>query len=190
MKIDITKLDGYKEGMTAEEKLALYEAYEPDYSGYVKKDVFDKKASEAAALSRDLKAYREKEMTEEQRKAEQEKALEEAEAGYKAKICSLEMEKVFAAAGVTELPELPTFTETEKAVSFANGIVSMLTAKVTAAEQRTKADMLAGSPPSAGNAAGEAAQLKSKWAEAVTGGDVVAQVKLMREAQEKNIDLT
>ena len=65
MKIDITKLDGYREDMTAEEKVALYEAYEyePDYTGYVKKDVFDKKASEAASLSRELKGYKEKEMT-------------------------------------------------------------------------------------------------------------------------------
>lgn len=45
MKIDITKMEGYREDMTAEEKLALYSSYEftPDYTGYVKKDVFDKK---------------------------------------------------------------------------------------------------------------------------------------------------
>lgn len=39
MKIDITKMEGYREDMTAEEKLALYSSYEftPDYTGYVKK---------------------------------------------------------------------------------------------------------------------------------------------------------
>ncbi len=42
MKIDITKIEGYRDGMTAEEKLTLlgeYEIPDPDYSGYVKKDV-------------------------------------------------------------------------------------------------------------------------------------------------------
>ena len=35
MKIDITKMEGYREDMTAEEKLALYSSYEftPDYTG-------------------------------------------------------------------------------------------------------------------------------------------------------------
>ena len=192
MKIDITKLDGYREDMTAEEKVALYEAYEyePDYTSYVKKDVFDKKASEAASLSRELKGYKEKEMTEEQRKAEQEKALKDAETEYKTKICNLEMEKVFAAAGVTEMPDMPSFTETEKAVSFAQSIVNLLSTRVTAAEQKAKADLLGGTPPSAGNAPSEAAQLKTDWADAVKNGDYLAQVRIMREAQEKKIDLT
>ena len=50
-KIDISKIDGYAD-MTPEQKIAALEAYEtedPDYSGYVKKDVFDKTASELAA---------------------------------------------------------------------------------------------------------------------------------------------
>lgn len=57
-KIDVSKIEGYKE-MTPEQKLAALEAYEladPDYSGYVSKSVFDKKASEAAELSKQLKA--------------------------------------------------------------------------------------------------------------------------------------
>lgn len=50
------------ENMTTEEKLAALEAYEPDMSGFVEKSVFDKKASEAANLSKQLKAR----MTEEE----------------------------------------------------------------------------------------------------------------------------
>lgn len=55
-KIDVTKIEGY-EGMSAEEKLAALEAYdipEPDYSGYVKKDVFDKTAHELAEKKKEL----------------------------------------------------------------------------------------------------------------------------------------
>ena len=58
MKIDITKLEGYKDDMTAEEKLALYEAYEiaePSYEGYIKKDTFDKTASELAQIKKQMK---------------------------------------------------------------------------------------------------------------------------------------
>lgn len=56
-KIDVSKIEGYAE-MSAEDKLKALEAYEvpdPDYSGYVKKDVFDKTASELAEKKKELK---------------------------------------------------------------------------------------------------------------------------------------
>ena len=55
-KIDISKIDGYAD-MTPEQKIAALEAFEtedPDYSGYVKKDIFDKTASELAAKKKEL----------------------------------------------------------------------------------------------------------------------------------------
>ena len=55
--IDISKIEGYSE-MSAEEKLAALESYsfpDPDYSGYVKKDVADKYASEAAGYKKQLR---------------------------------------------------------------------------------------------------------------------------------------
>lgn len=61
MKINI---EGY-ENMTAEEKVAALEAYEPDMSGFVSKATFDKTASELAAAK---KAQRER-MSEEEAKA-------------------------------------------------------------------------------------------------------------------------
>lgn len=54
-----TSIEGY-ENMTAEEKLAALEALEmaePDYTGWVKKDVADKYASEAAGYKRQLKEH-------------------------------------------------------------------------------------------------------------------------------------
>ena len=65
--MDITKLDGYRSDMTAEEKLALVEKFEipePDYSGYVKKDLYDRTASELAAKKKELTAK----MTEDENK--------------------------------------------------------------------------------------------------------------------------
>jgi hypothetical protein len=75
--VDITKLEGYKPEMTDTEKLALIQKYEPptpDYTGYVKKDVFDKTASDAA----DWKKKYNGKLTEDEQK-EAERAAKEAE---------------------------------------------------------------------------------------------------------------
>ena len=58
MKLDLTKIEGY-ENMTPEEKLKALEGYDvpdPDYSGYVKKDMYDKTASELAEKKKQLQA--------------------------------------------------------------------------------------------------------------------------------------
>lgn len=44
------------ENMTPEEKLAALEAYDPEANGFVSKAVFDKKASEASELGKQLRA--------------------------------------------------------------------------------------------------------------------------------------
>lgn len=70
--IDTSKIEGY-ENMTTEEKVKALEAYsiaDPDYSGYVKKDLFDKTASELAQTKKDLKAR----MSEEEIKAKEAEA--------------------------------------------------------------------------------------------------------------------
>ena len=58
------KIENY-ENMTPEEKLAAFEAYDPEKDGFVSKAVFDKKASEAAELGKQIKAR----MTEDEAKA-------------------------------------------------------------------------------------------------------------------------
>ena len=81
-KIDISKIDGYAD-MTPEQKIAALEAFEtedPDYSGYVKKDIFDKTASELAAKKKELN----EKLTEDEQKKEkvfanQKKHLENVE---------------------------------------------------------------------------------------------------------------
>lgn len=75
--IDVSTIEGF-DTMSAEEKVAALTAYElpemPDMSKFVSKDAFDKKASEAALLSKQLKGK----MTEEdQRKADLEAKEEE-----------------------------------------------------------------------------------------------------------------
>lgn len=90
MAIDFTKISGFKEGMTAEEKLGLLTNYEPpmpDLSGYIKKDSFDKTASELAEAKRLLKAK----LTEDEQK-EAERAA--AQAAIKAELEELKKEKI------------------------------------------------------------------------------------------------
>ena len=56
-KIDVSQIEGY-ESMSMEDKLKALEGFEipaPDFSGYVKKDLFDKTASELAAHKKQLK---------------------------------------------------------------------------------------------------------------------------------------
>ena len=72
MKISTEKIEGYK-NMTLEQKLAALESYEieePDYTGYVSKEVFDKTASELANSKKQLR---------EKMSAEELKAKEDAE---------------------------------------------------------------------------------------------------------------
>jgi len=72
MKINTANIKGYSE-MTLEEKLKALEALEiedPDYSGYVKKDTFDKTASELADAKKQLR---------EKMSADEIKAKEDAE---------------------------------------------------------------------------------------------------------------
>lgn len=89
-KIDTNLIEGYAE-MTAEQKLAALEAYEyqVDYTGYVKKDVFDKTASEAANYKKQL---REK-MTEQEQKEAKEKEDREA---MEKELAELKQEKLIS----------------------------------------------------------------------------------------------
>ena len=89
--IDTSTIEGYAE-MTAEDKVKALESFnipDPDYSGYVKKEVFDKTASELAQSKKDLKAR----MSEEEVKAKE--AAEELER-YKTEAETLRREKNIA----------------------------------------------------------------------------------------------
>ena len=80
-KVDLTKIEGYNK-MTPEEKIKALEAYEtedPDMSGYVKKEVFDKTASELAAKKKELT---EKLTEDEQKRIKEQEEREELENKY------------------------------------------------------------------------------------------------------------
>lgn len=81
MKIDVTKIEGYAE-MSAEEKLKALEEFDmpdPDYSGYVKKDLYNKTASELAAKKKELK---DKLSDDEREKLERDQKTQELQESY------------------------------------------------------------------------------------------------------------
>lgn len=91
-KIDVTKIEGYSD-MTPEQKLAALEGYDvpdPDYTGYVKKDVFDKTASELAAKKKELT---EKMTEDEQKKLKEQEEREELQSKYEKLLHESEVSK-------------------------------------------------------------------------------------------------
>ena len=106
-KIDISKIDGY-ENMTTEQKLAALEGFEiadPDYSGYIRKEIFDKTASELAAkkkelnekLSEDERTKQKEQEEREELQAKYEKLLRESEVSkFKAKLLGMGYEEKLA----------------------------------------------------------------------------------------------
>lgn len=91
-KIDVTSIEGYAD-MTAEEKLQALESYnipDPDYTGYVRKETFDKTASELAAKKRELN---EKLSDDEKRQAEEQEQRQDLERKYKKLLRESEISK-------------------------------------------------------------------------------------------------
>ena len=173
-KIDITRIEGY-EAMSAEEKLAALEAFEipdPDYSGFVKKDLFDKVSSEVAS-------YKKKEferMTEEE--AAKAKADEER-AALQARLEELERDKTineYTAQFLGIGYDKDLAKETAEALQKGDMQTVFLnqTKFATAREKALKAELLKDTPkPPAGNGA-SVADYKKKIEEAQANGDMTA----------------
>ena len=141
MKINI---ENY-ENMSTEEKLAALEAYEPDMSGWVRKETFDKTASELAA---EKKAKREK-MSEDEAKAAEaaEKlaaALERAEKAEHA-LAVNGYAKSYLAMGYDE--KLANSTAEALAKGDMETVFKNQKAHADAREKALRAEMLKQTPP-------------------------------------------
>lgn len=155
MKIDTTQIPNF-DALPDDTKnaiLGMEFADAPDMSKFVEKSVFDKKASEASELSKQLKAQ----MSDEQRAAaEREAKWTEMEA----KLAALEKEKLESTYKASYLAlgyDDALATETAKAMAEGN------TAKVfenqkkaaEAAEKRIKADLMKNNPHPGGAGGGD-----------------------------------
>lgn len=156
-KLNIKELPGYKDDMTAEEKLALLEAYEipePDYTGYIAKSIFDKTASDLAEAKKRIK---EKMTADEQADAER----EAAEKALRERLETLERDKAVSERTAYYLSR-KGYDET-LAKEAANAFVTGETEKLNAAEKKAevnyekalRAELLRGTPGPDGNGGGD-----------------------------------
>lgn len=190
-KIDTSTIDGY-ESMTAEQKVSALEAYnaaEPDYTGWVKKDLYDKAASEASSWK---KKHNELLSEDERKKQEQADSLAQMQAELEELRTSKKISEYkakFVAQGYDEaLAE-----DTAKAMAAGNS------EKVFANNQkflddyakRVKADALKKTPrPTPGQGEVDPQNYDEKIANAQKSGDITAaayytRLKAQAEAERK-----
>lgn len=151
-KIDTSKIEGY-ESMTPEEKLAALEAFEapePDYSGYVKKDLYDRTSSELSALKKQNKDK----LSEEERLAQEHKekveSLEALVAEYKRDKAIADNKAKFIAQGYSE--DLAEDTAKAMADGDTAKVFANMEKFLTDHDKALKAEMLKDTPkPPAGD---------------------------------------
>jgi len=185
--------DDYKDGMTIEEiNAALADKNFVDSSTLpksVSKEVFDKTASELAAVKKKLRELQESSMTaEEKLKVETEKT-QELQKTYAKELAKLKAKEVFVTAGLTETDYSPlldvVITEDEEVtVSRAKAMVDVINAQKQAVEQAVKAELLKGTPkPPAGSGGIGKVDYEKEIAEARERGDMVTMAALIRQQQ-------
>ena len=147
MKINI---ENY-ENMTQEEKLAAWEAYDPEKNGFVSKATFDKKASEASDLGKQLRAKQTDEEAKAAKDAEERASLiarleelehEKAVNGYTTSYLAMGYDEKLAKASAEAL------AKGDMATVFANQKSHNETR-----EKALRAELLKETPPPAGGGA-------------------------------------
>lgn len=187
-KIDTTRIEGFSE-MTAEQKLAALEAYEipaPDYSGYVRKDVYDKATSDLAEWKRKHNALlseedKKKQESEEElttlRKRVEEMEKEKLISGHKARFLALGYDETLA---------------DETAQAMANGETDKVFANqkkfLESHDKAYKAQLMGQtSTPPAGSSAGSGKTDYAKMIEDAQGrGDFAAVAYYTRLSEQEN----
>ena len=189
-KIDTKLITGYEQ-MTPEQKVAALEAYnhpDPDYSGYVKKDLYDKAASDAASWKKKHNEL----LTEDERKKQEDA---DALASMKKELDELRKDKTvseFKAKLIAQGYDEALASDTAQAMADGD------TAKVFANQgkfledyaKKVKADAMKKTPkPPAGDGSSDIDYSK-KIEEAQQSGDMAAvayytRLKAQEEAQAK-----
>lgn len=189
-KIDTKLITGYEQ-MTPEQKVAALEAYnhpDPDYSGYVKKDLYDKAASDAASWKKKHNEL----LTEDERKKQEDA---DALANMKKELDELRKDKT-----ISEYKAKLIAQGYDEALAFdtAQAMADGDTAKVFANQgkfledyaKKVKADAMKKTPkPPAGDGSSDIDYSK-KIEEAQQSGDMAAvayytRLKAQEEAQAK-----
>ena len=186
-KIDVSKIEGYKD-MTAEQKVAALEAMslpEPDLSGYVKKDVFDKTASELAQSKKRLTDAMSEEDKKKQESADLIAKLQETVATLTKEKQISEYKAQFLAQGYSDTLALDTAT------GLAGGDTAKVFANQLVFQEEFKKKILAdamqsnSTPPAGGNPGATDLDYNKRIEEAMNRGDMVTVAALTREQYDK-----
>lgn len=170
-KIDTKLITGYEQ-MTLEQKVAALEAYnhpDPDYSGYVKKDLYDKAASDAASWKKKHNEL----LTEDERKKQEDA---DALANMKKELDELRKDKTiseYTAKFIAQGYDEKLAADTAKAMADGN------TDKVFANQQvfletyakQVKASAMQGTPKPASGSGSNGADFSKKAADAQSTGN-------------------
>lgn len=142
MKIDTTAIEGYAD-MTPEQKLAALEGYEiaePDYSGYVKKETFDKTASELSKAKKDILAKMSEDERAKQERDEELQKLRERNAELEKLTTVAKYKAQYLGMGYDEA--LATATAQAWADGDYDKVIANTAAHLTAHDKQVKAGML------------------------------------------------
>ena len=183
--------DAYKENMTLDE---INEALEgmnlvdpSTLPKMVKKDVFDKTASELAKVKKQLKELQEKSMTDEEKlQAELEKAIE-SQQRYAKELAKLRAKEIFVEAGLTEedyssILDVVVSEDEETTKTRAKSMVDLISAQKAAVEKAVKAELLRGTPkPPAGDGGNTGGAFEKEIEAARANGDMVTVAALIRQ---------
>lgn len=195
--IDTSKIEGYA-AMTAEQKIAALESMQipdaVDLTQYVSKATFDKKATEASDYSRQLKALKDANLTEEERLKQERAEFEKERSEFSYQKNGTLIRGILGSAGLK--PEeyasfdIDHYADEAAAKQFADGIVSLLTARNAVAEQKARNDLLSASKsPAAGASPDAVSVMRSEYKNALEKGDTVHMVTLIRRAAEMGVSL-
>lgn len=145
-KIDISKIKGYAE-MSDEDKIKALEAYEteePDYTGYVKKELFDRTASELAAKKKELN---EKMSEDEKAKQEEQEKLAELQSKYETLLHESEVSKFKAKLlGMGYEEKLASDTAEAMASGDTEKVFANQKKHLDSVEKKVRADVLKDTP--------------------------------------------
>lgn len=186
LRIDTNAIEGY-EDMTAEEKLSALEGYEFTPDGYVKKDLYDKTASDVARRKKEAEEWKNKHnalLTEEEKKqAEKDDALtamqEELENLRREKTIS-EHKAGFLGLGYTD--ELALETAKALATGDTAKVIELQKKHQEALEQRVKEQLYKSTPePRAGGAPNQATTRDKRIAELEAEGKIAEASALRRQ---------
>lgn len=184
MKIDTSKIPNFA-AMTAEQKAAI-ESMEfpeaPDYTGYVKKDLYDKAASEAASWKKKHNEL----LTEDERKKQE---REDQYAALTAEVEALRKEKTVSAYAAKYMAEgygeeLAKDTATALAAGDMEKVFSNQKTFLAARTEELKKDMLKATPRTPAGGGTVTKDYDKCISEAYERGDTARVAALMRERQE------